>query len=176
MTSAAQPIKTLAAARAEIARLRALYESNPLQVSGVAHKHGCGYFNRAFGDPAPLITEAMDALRGVEFDTFVGTGLSGSLVAPLLARAMGRHFMIVRKEGDGSHSGFKVEGTIGSRWIFVDDFICSATTLYRCVDAINALGISAGCEGVLCYQKYNPSNVPGAPTHISIFDKELPPR
>jgi hypoxanthine phosphoribosyltransferase len=72
-----------------------------------------------------------------DFDTMVGTGLSGALVVPTLARATKKLFAIVRKDDDLlSHHETKVEGTIGERWIFVDDFVSSGATLRRVVQAI----------------------------------------
>ena len=64
------------------------------------------------------------------FDTLIGTGLSGALVVPALANAMGLRWAIVRKD-DNSHSSSRIEGTIGERWLFVDDFISSGRTLDR---------------------------------------------
>lgn len=74
-------------------------------------------------------------LRDVDFDTLVGTGLSGCLVVPLAARALNKRFMLVRKE-DGSHSWSKVEGRLGRRWIFVDDFISSGQSFGKVAEAI----------------------------------------
>lgn len=72
----------------------------------------------------------------IDHDTLVGTGLSGALVVPWLARSVGKSWLLVRKEGDYSHSAHQVEGSIGKRWLFVDDFIDSGETFGRCIDAI----------------------------------------
>lgn len=93
------------------------------------------YLNRAF-DSIEDIAGTMDIkVRDVEYDTMVGIGLSGSLVIPSLARLMGKYWAIVRKQ-DNSHSSNKFEGTLGRRWLFVDDFVESGTTLLTCKKVI----------------------------------------
>jgi adenine/guanine phosphoribosyltransferase-like PRPP-binding protein len=139
-------------ANVEIDRLRSMLNMSQAEPPNEGSKHGGQYFDKALGDPAILITDAMQILRHIEFDSFVGTGLSGTLVAPVLARAMGRHFLIVRKDNDGSHSSSKCEGTLGNRWVFVDDFICSGDTYKRCRAAIAGLRVSSTCVGAYTYQ------------------------
>jgi hypothetical protein len=73
----------------------------------------------------------------VEFDTMVGTGLSGALVIPALAVAFDVFPLIVRKEGDSSHAMQRLEGTLGLRWLFVDDFRDTGATEAR-VDEVLA--------------------------------------
>lgn len=92
-----------------------------------AVRHGLTYLDRAFGDASALLSDARVALQGLDFDTMVGVGLSGALVIPLLARAMGKMFAIVRKNGDDAH-GARIEGYTGARWIFVDDLISTGST------------------------------------------------
>lgn len=90
-------------------------------------RHGLSYLGRAFGDPEYLIADAIRLLARRDFDTIVGCGLSGTLVVPLLARDLKKHFAIVRKDNDGSH-GYKIEGYVGARWVFVDDLLSSGST------------------------------------------------
>lgn len=89
------------------------------------------YMSHAFGDAQGIIEDARDALKGISYDSLVGTGLSGALVVPLLGRALDKHWMIVRKDEDGSHSHRKGEGSLGARWVFVDDLIDSGRTAKR---------------------------------------------
>jgi adenine/guanine phosphoribosyltransferase-like PRPP-binding protein len=90
------------------------------------------YFDTAFENSEKLISTAKRHLKGVDYDTMVGTGLSGSLVVPLLARALGKKFAIVRKNAsESSHARTTYEGEIGQKWIFVDDFIASGSTRER---------------------------------------------
>lgn len=101
-------------------------------------KVGATYFEKAFGDEKRLIEEARKALENVEFDTMVGIGLSGSLVIPILARAFGANFAIVRKERS-SHDDSAVVGHIGHKWIFVDDFISTGTSREKVISAISEI-------------------------------------
>ena len=99
----------------------------------------CDYLSRAFYDTETLATAARAALGDVEFDTMVGTGLSGALVIPRIADALGVAWMVVRKDNDGSHASTRGEGTLGRRWLFVDDFISSGATYKRVQRAILVL-------------------------------------
>lgn len=97
------------------------------------------YMRDTFQEPELVIERAKSFLEGVEYDTMVGTGLSGAVIAPMLAREFGKRCMIVRKENDESHSSLPVEGVLGKRWLFVDDFVSSGTTCARVIKAIRKL-------------------------------------
>lgn len=81
-----------------------------------------GYMNRAY-DPELVIINAREQLADVDYDTMVGTGVSGAIMVPQLARELGKNWLIIRKPTDKSHSDLPAEGMLGDRWIFVDDFI-----------------------------------------------------
>ena len=90
------------------------------------------YFDEAVFGLASVIKTAEKELKKVDFDTMVGTGFSGSIVIPSLALAMGKKFTLIRKETDDSHHGRgRMVGELGSRWVFVDDFISSGNTRSR---------------------------------------------
>lgn len=63
-----------------------------------------------------------------DFDTLVGVGVSGAVIVPILARLLGVDFAIVRKDNDGTHGWNKIEGVVGSKWLFVDDLISSVAS------------------------------------------------
>jgi orotate phosphoribosyltransferase len=94
------------------------------------------YFAEVFNDRTKILRPARRLLKNVDFDTLIGTGLSGSLIVPILADGLKRHWAVVRKDNDGSHSSREIEGRIGERWIFVDDFISSGATRRRVIDAV----------------------------------------
>lgn len=76
----------------------------------------------------------------LKFDTLVGTGLSGALVVPPLARALRKRYLVVRKPDDKSnHSSYPAEGDLGKRWLFVDDLIASGSTFHNCIDTVSKL-------------------------------------
>lgn len=120
-----------------------------------------GYLDRAIDDLDGVIADAREDLLDADFDTLVGTGFSGSLVVPALALAMGRKFVLVRKESDDSHHGpGRLIGNLGQRWIFVDDFISSGAT---CDYVFEKITIAAQAESVRTekvgnYQYTNTSN------------------
>lgn len=99
-------------------------------------------FNTYYMDPAlfnlpEVIDTAKERLANVDFDTMVGTGFSGGIVIPSLALAMGKKFVLIRKDSDDSHHGKgKMVGDLGQRWIFVDDFVSSGKTRKRVIGKI----------------------------------------
>lgn len=99
------------------------------------------YLERAFGNIETIANDMLETVQNVEFDTMVGTGLSGTLVVPSLARMFGTYWAIVRKEST-PHSNNTVEGEIGRKWLFVDDFISSGVTLHRVQKVISGLTTS----------------------------------
>ena len=70
------------------------------------------------------------ARSGLSYDTIVGTGLSGAIVIPALAKALGKKWLLIRK-GEQNHSGRAAEGDLGQRWLFVDDFTSTGRTRNR---------------------------------------------
>jgi hypothetical protein len=90
------------------------------------------YMDRALYNLEDVIKQAQRDLRNVDFDTMVGTGFSGGVVIPALATAMGKDFLLIRKETDDSHHGKgRLLGRLGQKWIFVDDFVSSGRTRDR---------------------------------------------
>lgn len=105
-------------------------------------------------DEGELLSRAQESLQGVEFDTFVGTGISGTVAALRLSRMMDKRYLLVRKPNDGTHSSKSAEGTLGKRWVFVDDLIASGRTLVRVwnkVKSYNSYGFKSEFAGVFLY-------------------------
>lgn len=96
-----------------------------------------GYMDEAHQSTAELVADAEFYLEDVDYDTMVGTGFSGALVVPKLAEALGKHWLLVRKPKDGSHSSYPAEGSLGRRWLFVDDVIATGETRDRVRYEIN---------------------------------------
>lgn len=90
------------------------------------------YFDDALLDLGAVIETAKARLEHVDFDTLVGTGFSGGVVIPALALALGKRYVLIRKDSDDSHhGGGRLIGSLGKRWIFVDDFVSSGRTRDR---------------------------------------------
>lgn len=94
-----------------------------------------GYGMSSLTRPDDILRRGVQALQGVDFDTIVGRGMSGSIIVPMLAERLGKAFLIVRKEGAGAHTSRHV-GQLGHRWIFVDDFVSSGATLRHTKSAV----------------------------------------
>ena len=88
------------------------------------------YFDETFRNTDMLIECATRKLQDVPFDTLVGTGVSGTIFVPILARELDKHWMIVRKD-KSEHSTSMLEGQLGHRWLFCDDLIDTGATLKR---------------------------------------------
>ena len=95
------------------------------------------YMDEAVFQLPEVLEKAQKELADVDFDTLVGTGFSGGIIIPALALAMGKKFVLIRKETDDSHHGKgELLGDLGRRWIFVDDFIGSGRTRDRVISKI----------------------------------------
>lgn len=95
------------------------------------------YMDSAVFDLSGVIETAKERLAGVDFDTLVGTGFSGAIVIPSIALALGKNFVLIRKDNDDSHHGRgRLVGQLGEKWIFVDDFVSSGKTRRRVIDKI----------------------------------------
>jgi adenine/guanine phosphoribosyltransferase-like PRPP-binding protein len=130
------------------------------------------YFNRAL-DPLALkqaISEAVTALADVQFDAIAATGTSGLVFGPVLAYALGKPFIAIRKPGVDSHSDNMIE-SLGdhSSYLFVDDFISSGNTFRRAISAMTYKPI-----GVYLYQKTASFGVPVGFTSIQELETNFP--
>lgn len=100
-------------------------------------RFGTGYMDQALDDLSGVISQARKDLAHVDFDTLVGTGFSGGVVIPALALALKKNFVLIRKETDDSHHGSgRLLGTLGERWVFVDDFVSSGSTRRRVISKV----------------------------------------
>jgi orotate phosphoribosyltransferase len=71
------------------------------------------------------------------FDAIAYRGMSGAGVATAVGFLLGKPLIMVRKNGENSHSSMKIEGAIYSeRIIVVDDCIATGSTLMRTVREI----------------------------------------
>jgi adenine/guanine phosphoribosyltransferase-like PRPP-binding protein len=114
------------------------------------------YSDPMFTDPTRLVKEFKEALatgRVPEYDTIIGTGLSGSIAAGIIAASLNVMYAVVRKEGVQSHSDAQVEGCIGARWLFIDDFIGSGATFRRVRKHVSGVAPGAKFVGSWLYGK-----------------------
>ena len=96
------------------------------------------YMDEAVFNLEQVVKTAVERLADVEFDTLVGTGFSGGIVIPSVALALGKKFVLIRKETDDSHHGKgRLLGELGARWIFMDDFVSSGRTRQRVLNKVD---------------------------------------
>lgn len=124
----------------------------------------CGYMD-SFYRPSTEQIEIWSEIiieHAANVNGLVGTGMSGSLVIPLLAQYMEVDYVLLRRENDSSHSDSRWNGKMGDRLVIVDDFVESGKTLERLLRAISKeqVYMSMGrlyefpveVAGMLCYQ------------------------
>lgn len=80
--------------------------------------------------------------RRDEFDSIVVTGVSGQAVGFPLALKLKKPIVVLRKDGEDSHSGpgFVNGRNMGQRVLFLDDFISDRGTFERCKNAVEQKG------------------------------------
>jgi adenine/guanine phosphoribosyltransferase-like PRPP-binding protein len=94
-----------------------------------------------------------------KYDTIVFTGLSGALIAPDLSRKLNKQLIAIRKE-KRRHSYHDVEGyTACKRYVIVDDFIFTGSTVKRIKAKMKQFNSKAVCIGVLEVNDLNSKNV-----------------
>lgn len=77
--------------------------------------------------------------KNLVFDGFVVTGVSGVAMGSIVARALRKDLVIVRKDRDGSHSSYRVENYKRlKRYVFLDDLITSGNTLKHVQQSLNS--------------------------------------
>ena len=96
-----------------------------------------------------VITTAKEHLARQDFDAIAFMGLSGALIAPILAMEMNKTLICVRKSDEVRHSYNEVEGDSNARrYIIIDDFVTSGGTVRRIVAEISRFAPRAKCIGV----------------------------
>lgn len=133
------------------------------------------YFSKALTLTNGELVETMRyALHGTRYDTIVGTGLSGTIFTARVAPGLSKKFAIVRKPDDQSnHSGARVEGTVGDRFVFADDFICSGETMRRVLEEMHERYPNCEFVGVYQYQREEFMNVDETTYQYGNWVKEL---
>ena len=94
------------------------------------------------------------------FEAIAFRGMSGALLAPILAYKTGKTLLMVRKPktlDDGrnqDHSNFRVEGDRATkRYLILDDFMCSGNTIWSIIREIRFWAPEARCIGALFYSE-----------------------
>lgn len=117
-------------------------------------KIDCANHLSCFLDPTDrkcVVKNSIAVLSKYDFDAIAFQGLSGALIAPIIAMQMDKTLIAVRKPNEECHSLYRVEGDVAARrYIIVDDFISSGNTVRAILNAVYYVNSSAKCLGVLC--------------------------
>jgi adenine/guanine phosphoribosyltransferase-like PRPP-binding protein len=99
-----------------------------------------------------VIIKAICSLRKIEqdFDSIACCGVSGLMVVPQICEILNKNIIIVRKF-EKRYSEFYVEGVSPSRYVIVDDLICSGDTLKHIIGSISDDTPRAKCIGAYFY-------------------------
>jgi hypothetical protein len=117
----------------------------PIKPRKLVCRVGADYLSELLYTPEAVIQDAERALADVRFGSIVGTGLSGTLAAPLLARHFGVPFAIIRKADEqGRHSSCAIEGTVSAVWIMADDRVATGATCARVRAIVGGLRLPDG--------------------------------
>lgn len=100
------------------------------------------------------IPVAVEFLSQFEFDAIAFRGMSGALVAPIIARELGKTLICVRKPDEKCHSSRLVEGDSGARsYVIIDDFIDYGTTVRKIFTAVGEFAPQAKCLGTFQFAR-----------------------
>ena len=92
-------------------------------------------------------------LRNVKFDVIACRGVSGLAVAPIVSHILNKPLIIIRKQGDGSHSGSSYEGCYNFKsYIVIDDFISTGGTIMEIRKVVKTFNPQAEFIGVFTYE------------------------
>lgn len=102
-----------------------------------------------------IINNCCNDLKNNEicFDSIACCGISGLLVAPIVAENIKKNLVIVRKKNDKRYSPFHYEGVIPKSYIIIDDLICSGKTIKHIIKTIQEDSPMSKCVGVYCFLK-----------------------
>jgi orotate phosphoribosyltransferase-like protein len=121
-----------------------------------------------------IVKDAVKALKGVDFDTIAFRGISGALVAPIVAHKLKKEIALVRKPEEKTHSYCKYEGHLSiERYVIIDDLVCSGETIAATVLKVRSLVPGAKFVGVYLYHRSTGGEQPGFYTpdmKVKLFD------
>lgn len=122
--------------------------------------HSCGYLAALFdGRFKESVDTAIKTLtpKADQFDAIACTGLSGTLIAPIIAYHLSKPLIVVRKSNKESpHSGRLVEGADCVKYLILDDVISSGTTIRNIIANIKQASILGKPVAIFLWRKPYP--------------------
>ena len=97
----------------------------PHQIVASYLENGCDH-----ASVKELVKNAVRKIENLDFDSIAFRGVSGALIAPIVAYKLKKPVTCIRKPTESSHGWTKLEGAIGvERYIIIDDFIYTGETV-----------------------------------------------
>jgi orotate phosphoribosyltransferase-like protein len=120
-------------------------------------------------------------LEGIECDSIAFCGMSGALIAPIIAYRTGKNIILVRKAKDDSHSCFSIEAssTRCKKYVIIDDLIATGSTIKHIIRKMSSHNTfeKSVCVGVILYNgrgslgRYSDKTIEGVPIYSKRFRK-----
>ncbi len=99
-----------------------------------------------------IVKKAVAALKDIDFDTIVFRGMSGALIAPIVAHVLGKEIVMLRKPEAQTHSSYKYEGYLNvQRYIIIDDFVSTGSTVGEIVSRMRDMVADVKFVGLYIY-------------------------
>ena len=119
----------------------------------------CGYLSKALqrDEIEDVVDMCVKELKGRKFDTIAFRGLSGTLIAPIVAHILKKEIIVIRKREPGSsdHSGHRIEGHVAAkRYVILDDFIAGGNTVKEIIKGVEMFAPGAKLWGGIFYTNW----------------------
>lgn len=88
-----------------------------------------------------------------DYDAIALRGLSGALIAPIVAMQLEKNIVAVRK-GESSHSQHALEGRSEAGYIIIDDLISSGDTVREILQTMRKYRPASKCRAIYLYHEY----------------------
>lgn len=88
-----------------------------------------------------LVNTAVEILKtwSDEFDAIAISGYSSAMIVPIIANALKKNIVLVRKASESRYSSYETEGIHGQRVLFFDDLVSTGTTARRITDGLKTI-------------------------------------
>jgi adenine/guanine phosphoribosyltransferase-like PRPP-binding protein len=114
-----------------------------------------GYLTNAFEKPGITLRQILHLLKGRHFDGIAVRGISGMMFGPMVALAMRKRLMVVRKHNDSTHRSQEVESLFNKqdegKYIILDDQVSSGRTRDAILTAVEKNFPNMKCVGICTY-------------------------
>ena len=92
------------------------------------------------------------------------------MVVPQVAELLNKNIVLIRKKDEKRYSNFTIEGAKPSRYIILDDLICSGDTFRHIQRSIRKEYNQTQCIGLYCYM---PQECAYTEKNIKLFEKDF---